>query len=221
MVVTRGLGVLGAFALVLAARAGAAEEAEENEPPGKLNEAREILYAGVEGGITHIGLVTFADHGLTRVGNTMMRRSGPVYGAGLGVRWEAFTFGVRGRGGTSRAFDHWSLGIEAAFRPELGQFVPYVGLGANYFHVDDVATTMDLSREDFALFEGRPIRGFGPRVFGGFDYRFARVLSAGITVSGDVLFLRREGIVVGDIGEPDGTGVGGGVAATAVLGVHI
>jgi hypothetical protein len=218
MVATRGYGVLWGLVCFALSRAGAAET---NDPPATGDPRPEIFLANVEGGITHIGLVTFVDRGLTRPGNTTMRRSGPLYGAGLGARVGLATFGVRARHGTSPAFDHWSLGVEAAFRPELGHFVPYAGLGVNYWHVEDVQTTVDLSREDLMLFEGKPIRGFGQRLFGGFDYRFAEVFSAGLALSGDLLFLYRETVAVGDMVEMGGRSVGGGVAATAVLGLHI
>jgi hypothetical protein len=181
------------------------------------------VWANAEVGITHVGLASFAMNDLIE-SNPYWQRSGPLYGAALGVRFDAMTVGVRARHGTSYAFDHWSLGAEAAYRPQRSGFVPHVGLGVGYVEVDNLTTISALGDADFRFWEARPIRGLGTRLIGGLDYRFASVLSAGVTVSGELLFLTRRaspGAPRGSIHARDGSSTGGAVAATAVLGLHI
>jgi hypothetical protein len=215
----------GCALLALFAAPAAASAAQEGEPGAALpaSKSSEMLWANVEAGITHVGLATFAMHDLIE-SSPYWQRSGPLYGAALGVRVDAMTFGVRARHGTSYAFDHWSLGGEAAFRPELGAFVPHVGLGVGYVQVDHVMIVDALDSPDFRFWEPRPIHGIGTRLLGGFDYRFAEVFSAGLAVSGELLFFRRSasaGAPTDSVDSRDGSSTGGAVAATAVLGLHI
>lgn len=168
------------------------DESDEKDAGRGLN----FFWLNGELGFLTMGLSTFNNQGLVAEGVTASG-SGLVYGGALGFRLLYFTLGARFRRATLAVFTPWSLVGEAGFRVPIGRLEPYGTLSAGYAGIaNSVSTT--------------PIGGVDLRLGAGLDFYFSDSFSVGVATSGDLLFLSGGGA----------SSIGGGLATTALLGLH-
>ena len=151
-------------------------------------------------------------------------QTGPLFGAGLGVRLIFITLGGRFRLANFEDFQLWTLDAEVGLRIPLGALEPYFTFAGGYATLGsfDALDGVDVS-----------VKGLNLRGGFGLDYYVANTFSIGANVSGDLMFLSRGGVddLDADAGAPggdtrseiyarDGSGIGGGVTLTAVAGLH-
>lgn len=150
------------------------------------------------------------------------KASGISYGAALGVRVIALTLGARFRYGNFTPWDLWSLDLEAGFHIPLGHWEPFFELGAGYSRMAayELRTVVPsaLTPDDL------DIDGYNIRLGGGVDYYFTPRFSAGALLHGELIGLHR---AAGSPAQPvnamygiSGFGLGLGIDASAVLGLH-
>jgi hypothetical protein len=158
---------------------------------------------------------------------------GPAFGVAAGVRLIFFTLGVRARDLQLASIGSlWELSGEAAFHTRIGHVDPYFGVRGGYNFVgslssDSVQVAAGSAPPDVS------IHGFdvGPTV--GFDVYLAHVVSIGVDVDGQFLFLQRpkaplpagvtEAMLPAQyrpLYDNSGSSVGFGVTGTAHLGIH-
>lgn len=198
------------------------KEAEEEDSGRGL----EFFYINGEAGFMHVGLETFNSNDLVDAGTTKTKASGPVYGAGLGLRLVFITIGPRFRLANLDKYQTWSLNAELGIRIPLGNIEPYFTLGGGYssigtFDSNNVGQGINRNNVD--------ITGYNVRGGLGLDIYLSPVLSIGANFSGEVMFLTRPGVDVDDVQnasseedvyKADGSSVGAGTAITGVLGLH-
>jgi hypothetical protein len=187
----------------------------------------EFAWLNAELGPQYVGLQALKADNL--VDGTMVdsKGVGMTYGAGLGVRLLAFTFGARFRFGNFSDWQLWTLGAEAGMHFPIGRLEPYFSLGAGYASLGgfkpDVVTPYKPSAH-----------GFDVRASAGLDYYLSNTFSVGANLSGDLLFLSRSASGVSQnpgasqeqqaanafYGGTDGSGIGAGGTLSLVLGLH-
>jgi hypothetical protein len=180
----------------------------------------EFVWLNGEVGVQHFGFETFSGKDLVGT-DARTKFTSLTAGAGLGARIVFLTVGARFRYGYSKELKHFSVVAEGAVHFPLGALEPYGGIGLGYVRVLD----LDRSSDDApaAPLAMKPIAGFDGRLFGGVDYYLTNLFSVGVNVSGDVLVLFRSGegtAATNGIYAADGKGIGAGVTATAVGGLH-
>jgi hypothetical protein len=189
----------------------------------------EFFYVNVEGGVQHLGLQTLHANNLTDAAVAASTQTGPMFGAGLGVRLLFITIGPRFRLAHFGDFDIWTLGGEVGFHFPLGNFEPYFDVGAGY------ASLGSFNGKNIAN-DAVSVHGYDIRGGGGFDYYLTPVFSVGANVSVDLVGLTRPGVNPQAINPTltaspqgssgtvnyaaDGSSLGMGVSGTAVLGLH-
>ena len=183
----------------------------------------EFFWANVEGGVQHLGLQTFKSNDLVDGELISTTQTGPLFGAGMGVRLIFITLGGRFRLGSFEEWQLWTLDAEVGFRVPLGPLEPYFSVAGGYASLGSFE--LDGALEN----EGVDARGFNLRGAVGLDYYIGNTLSLGGNLSGDLLFLSRSGVDAGDIEDEDtasavyasdGSGIGAGVTLTLVAGLH-
>jgi hypothetical protein len=178
----------------------------------------EFFYVNVEGGVQHVGLQTLSSDNMIDSSVAKTTQTGPMLGAGLGVRLLFITVGPRFRYAHFSDFNMWTLGAEVAMRFPLGNIEPYAMLGGGYASIGSKSDVVNA-------------RGLDVRVGGGLDYYVTPVFSIGANVTADLLALSRSATppvnAAGTPGTPgtvnyaaDGSSVGMGIAGTAVVGLH-
>lgn len=195
--------------------AAAAEQTPEKElaEADKEDSGRGLEWVWLNGeiGVQHVGLNTFKDDGLVDPSEIETTQTGPLFGAGIGVRLLVFTAGVRFRMASFSDFKLWTLDAEGGLRIPLGSLEPYVNVAAGFASLGSFSTDAINSP-----------KGFDARVGVGLDLYISNTFSIGANASGDVLFLARSGS--GDSSSAvyveDGSSIGFGVTGTAVVGLH-
>jgi len=185
----------------------------------------EFVWLNVEAGYEYISLQSFDDNGL--VDGEAVEDSGSAFafGVGAGVRLIFFTLGARFRLAQLSAWDLWTLNGEAGFHVPLGALEPSFTLSAGYaslgaFNADDAAVGLDL--------DDVKASGFNARVGAALDWYVNPLLSIGAQGSFEVLVLSRDATAqpttvpaqTAEVYEREGDGVGLGVTATGVVGLH-
>ena len=202
------------------------EEAEEEDSGRGL----EWVYFNVEGGFEYLGLETFSSDGLTYAESVSSTASGPMIGAGAGIRLIFITLGARARVGM---FDQWNivtLNAEAGIHIPIGALEPYFTFGGGY------ATLGSLDSGNWG--GDASIRGWNVRGGFGLDYYVTPAFSVGGNLTGEALFLTRPGVDLSDeakgsggqdpqldaasqqVAEADGSSVGAAVTGSLLLGLH-
>ncbi len=201
----------------------------------------EWVYLNGEIGLESLGLQTFqASHNIVDSKVVPTTETGLLYGGGLGVRIVFITLGARFRLGSFSHYDVWTLDGELGLRIPLGSVEPYFVLGGGY------ATLGSFSTSDLGGVSAKDVsvKGYDIRGGGGIDFYVTPVFSIGANVTGEVLGLTRPGVSLSKLqsvtsgGTPaptnpqqaqaaanqvyqaSGSSVGGGLSATAVLGLH-
>jgi hypothetical protein len=194
----------------------------------------EFVWFNAEAGVQHLGLQTFHDGELVDSEVVNSTQTGPVFGAGAGVRLIFLTAGARFRFASFSAWQLWTLGAEFGFRIPLGSLEPYFTFGGGYASLGSFDSSNANARLAEAGLDAKALsaRGFNLRGGAGFDYYFGRTLSVGANLSGDLLFLSRAKATpttapaTGAAAElaafysGDGSSIGGGVALTGLIGLH-
>jgi hypothetical protein len=161
----------------------------------------EWVWIDAHGGFEQVGLTTFHGNGaLTNSGPTAS--SGGVVGVGAGARLLFLTLLLRGRLGIGGIGQLWRIGPEIGMHIPFGRVEPHVELGGGYAAFGHMASTAS---------SGVSLRGGYGRGGLGVDYFVAPVFSIGLGFSAEILGMRQS----------SASGVGGTLAATAVLGLHL
>ena len=169
----------------------------------------EFVWLAGEVGVGHFGLGTF-DGGDLVDSAAETKQTGLVAGAGLGIRIIYFTVGARFRYAPLPDWTLWTLGAEGGLHIPIGALEPYFTLGLGYASIAPNEGELDM-------------KGIDGRLGAGVDYYLTNMFSVGANLTGDILFLSRsklEGAPGGSVYAADGSGIGGGVTLTAVMGLH-
>src|SRR6188768_4491625 len=181
----------------------------------------EFAWLNVELGPQYVGLQALKSDNLVDGTLVESKGFGMGYGAGIGARLLAFTFGARFRFGNFPDWQLWTLGAEAGMHIPLGRLEPYFSLGAGYASLGG--------------FKPDAVKAYAPSAHGvdvrgsvGLDFYLSNTFSVGANLSGDLLFLSRSasapppgGFGAGAIYAQDGSGIGAAGMLSLVLGLHI
>jgi hypothetical protein len=199
-------------------------ERAEREDSGR---GLEFFYINVEAGGEHLGLQTFKAKNLVDAGVVETTQTGPVFGAGLGLRLVFLTLGPRFRIGLFDQWQIWTLNGELGLRIPIGNVEPYFTFGAGYasigaFSKDNLGSNLNSSDVD--------ITGYDVRGGFGVDIYLSSTFSIGANLTGELLVLTRPGVdprklqsappTQQKVYEADGSSIGSGVTLTGVLGLH-
>jgi hypothetical protein len=192
----------------------------------------QFVWLNAEAGLEHLGLHTFHENKLVDAGAVKATQTGPVFGAGAGVRLIFLTAGARFRFASFSAFQLWTLNAEVGMRIPLGALEPYFTFGGGYASLGAFDGSSALSEAGIDK-AGLSAHGFDLRGGAGFDYYLGKTLSVGANLSGDLLFLSRAKLASTEAPAPGsqaervaavyaekGTGIGGALALTGVIGLH-
>ncbi|MRG95987.1 hypothetical protein [Polyangium spumosum] len=199
----------------------------------------EWFYLEAEGGFQHVGLRTFnIDEQNFSAGFIETQSSGPVVGAGLGLRLLFITLGARGRVGFFQAWDLFSVGGELGLHLPLGNLEPHFELGAGYTALGSFKSALQSGAAAEAL-QNTQIHGFYVRGQAGLDYYITPIFSLGVSASAELLGLTRPGLdpsqvtqiqsdpnitslqrAQAEVLKAEGSSYGAAVTGTAVLGLH-
>jgi hypothetical protein len=206
-------------------------------PPTTSNEEAEDSGLGLEwvwfnadvGG----GYVNLQSFSASNLALTTTEAGGPAFGVAAGVRLLFLSIGVRARDLLLSSIGSlWELSLEAALHTRVWRIDPYFGVRGGYNFVgslsgDSVSVASGGSPSDVS------IHGFnvGPMV--GIDFYLSKLISLGVDVDGQFLFLQRpkpplpKGVQASTLPtqyqtlyNESGSSAGFGVTGTAHLGVH-
>jgi hypothetical protein len=190
----------------------------------------EWVWFNADVGASYVNLQSFSQSNL---GIQTTEVGGPAFGLGAGVRLLFLTLGVRARDLLLSSIGSlWELGVEAAFHTRIWRIDPYFGFRGGYNFVgglssDSVQVAMGGSPSDVS------VHGFnvGPMI--GIDFYLAKLVSIGVDVDSQFLFLQRpkpplppgvtEANLTGNektLYDNSGSSVGFSVTPTAHLGIH-
>jgi hypothetical protein len=190
----------------------------------------EFVWLNAEVGAMHLGLQTFKANDLVDADAVASTQTGPLFGAGLGVRLVFVTLGARFRLGSFADWQLWTLNGELGLRIPLGVIEPYFTLGGGYasigsFDSDNLGADLNDAGVD--------ITGFDVRGGFGLDVYLSDLFSIGANLTGEVLVLTRPGVdpsklnasgsgssAEAEVYAADGSSVGFGGTLTAVAGLH-
>jgi hypothetical protein len=146
------------------------------------------VYLNAEVGASFVNLQSFSQSSLALEKTSS---SGPTFGFGGGVRLLFFTLGVRARDmSLSDIGSLWLLNLEAAFHTRIWRIDPYFGVRGGYNFVG----SLNSSSVQVAAGSQPPdvsVHGFNVGPTFGIDYYFAKIISAGVDVDAQFLFLQR------------------------------
>lgn len=180
------------------------------------------LWLNVEVGGQHLGLQTLKSNDLVDPALVKTTQTGPVYGAGAGVRILVFTMGARFRLSPMSEWQLWTLDAEGGLRIPIGNLEPYFTVGAGYAAIGSFSADAPASSK-------ADVKGVNARLGGGLDYYLSNTFSLGASFTGEVLFLSRSAVSgAGDsssgneaaVYAKDGSSIGLGTTLTAVAGLH-
>jgi len=189
----------------------------------------EFAWLNAELGPQYVGLQALKANNLVDGTLVDSKGLGMGYGAGLGARLLAFTFGARFRFGNFSDWQLWTLGAEAGMHIPLGRLEPYFSLGAGYASLGGIKPAGPAGSFDSSA-HGLDLRGSA-----GLDVYLTNTFSIGGNLSGDLLFLGRSAPAAVplppasnadeqhavDVYSQHGSGIGAGGMLSLVLGLHI
>jgi hypothetical protein len=157
---------------------------EEKKDSGRIFE---VFWADVEGGFSYINMQQFSSSSLQIQNATAW---GGMLGLGAGVRLLVFTLGVRARLNELSAFDFWEINGEVGCHIPIKKWDPYFALHGGYTFVGSLTSS---AAGDSASMPASDIsvHGADAGLSVGLDYYFLSVLSLGLDVTGEGLFLSR------------------------------
>ena len=157
---------------------------EEGQDSGRGNE---IFYVNGEAGGSYINMKQFSESQLAIVNSAA---GGPMFGLGAGIRLLVFTLGVRARLHQLSNFNLWQLDGEFGFHIPIKMWDPYINLHGGY----DFVGTLDSSALDPSTSGSSgnvSVHGFNAGLSLGADYYVTPLVSIGLDLTGDALFLQR------------------------------
>lgn len=199
----------------------------------------EFVWLNAEAGYEIVGLQTFSKNNLVDAGFTKTSQQGFLFGVGVGVRLIFLTIGPRFRMGTFSDWQLWTADLEAGLHLPIGRIEPYFTIGGGYASIG----SLDVKNTNYKLQgEGVKIHGWNARLGFGMDVYVTNVVTIGANLTGDALFLKRPTTqpptvpcaipgnctaqeqqaqqTLDTIYKNDGTSIGAGMTATAVVGLH-
>ncbi len=190
----------------------------------------EFVWLNAEAGVQSLSLQTFHANNLVDAQTVATGQTGPLFGAGAGVRLVFLTLGGRFRLGSFSAWQLWTLDGELGLHLPIGKLEPYFSFAAGYASLGSFEGTSSAIEYKSA---GMNIHGWNARMGFGLDYYLNHYFSLGVLMTGDVLYLRRPNSVTlpGAANDPnlaraqqvygnDGASVGGAATLTAMVGLH-
>jgi hypothetical protein len=176
----------------------------------------EWFWINAEAGFHHLGLQTFKGDGLVDASKVPTTATGPMFGAGLGVRLMFITIGPRFRYAPFSRYALWTLDAEVAMRFPLGRLEPYFELAGGYASVGSFDGDVGGAAAADVKVRGAHVRGGG-----GLDYYLTPTFSVGANLSLDLYVLSRPAISGGqNVYAESGSSIGAGLGLTAVAGLH-
>jgi hypothetical protein len=116
---------------------------------------------------------------------------GPVWGVAAGARLLFFTFGVHLRDAVLSSMGSlWQVDGEVAFHTRFGRFDPYFGIRGGYNFLGSLSADAVQGINGSAP-PGVSVHGFNVGPMFGVDYYFTKLVSLGIDVDAEVLFIQR------------------------------
>lgn len=211
--------------------AAGAQQAPPDVPPEESEDSGlglEWVYLNADAGFAYTDLASFSQ---TSLGLAKTAASGPTFGVGAGARLLFFSVGVRARDLILNFGNLWEIGGEAAFHIRVSSVDAYFGARGGYNFVG----TLDSSTAKAATGDnqGVSIHGFdvGPMI--GLDYYFSHLVSIGVDVDAQFLFIQRPKLALPSgvsssmippqaqaLYNESGSSAGIQVAPTAHLGIH-
>ena len=148
----------------------------------------EWVYLNADAGYSYVNLQSFSEQTL---GLATTSSGGPVLGVAAGIRLIFFSLGVRVREmSLSNIGDLWELNAEALFHTRIGHLDPYFGVRGGYNFVGQLSSsTASVATGDTP--SSVSVHGFNVGPVVGLDYYFAKIISIGVDLDGQFLFLQR------------------------------
>jgi hypothetical protein len=116
---------------------------------------------------------------------------GPVWGVAAGVRLLFFTLGIHLRDAVLSSMGSlWQIDGEVAFHTRFGHFDPYFGVRGGYNFIGSLSADAAQGVNGNAP-PGVTVHGFNVGPMFGADYYFTKLISLGIDVDAEVLFIQR------------------------------
>jgi hypothetical protein len=191
----------------------------------------EWVYLNADVGASYVNMTSFSESQLGLVSNS---GAGPAFGIGAGVRLIFFTVGARVRDELISGLGSlWKLNLEAAFHTRIWRIDPYFGVRGGYNFVgslnsSSVQVATGNAPGDVA------IHGWNVGPIVGLDYYFSSLVSLGVDLEADFLFMQRPKLQAPSacdatcqmlvnssaLYQNSGSSVGFGGVATAHLGIH-
>jgi hypothetical protein len=158
---------------------------DENEDSGL---GLEWVYLNAEAGASYVDMQSFSASSFGLVNTS---GGGPSFGVGAGVRLIFFTLGVRARDlSLSDIGNLWLLNLEAAFHTRIWRIDPYFGVRGGY----NFLGSLDSKSVQVAT-GGSPsdvsVHGFNVGPMFGIDFYLAKLVSLGLDIDSQFLFLQR------------------------------
>jgi hypothetical protein len=197
----------------------------------------EWVYLNADIGYSYVNMESFSEQTL---GLATTSAGGPVFGVAAGVRLIFFSIGARVRDlNLSNIGNLWELNLEAFFHTRIGHLDPYFGVRGGYNFVGQLSSqTASVATGDTP--SSVSVHGYNVGPVVGLDYYFAKIISIGIDLDGQFLFLQRPkvalpaGVSVSDCSalppsqasqcqtlyNQSGNSAGFGFVPTAHLGIH-
>ena len=191
-----------AVALTVALAAPCAFGQERRDPDrGRAPDATEgddnpqWVWLQTEVGAAQAGLQSFlVDEGQRSAGFNSVSASGPIMGAGAGLRLMVVTLGGRARLALLDRFDVATAGGELGVRVPISVFEPHLDLGFGYAALSDFSSADGAQRDIEA-------DGLYARIGGGLDVHVTRAVTLGGSVSWEILGVTPEGIAPATVTE--------------------
>jgi hypothetical protein len=201
----------------------------------------EWVYLNADVGASYVNMTSFSQ---SQLGLTSTSGGGPAFGIGGGVRLIFFTLGARVRNElVSSLGSLWKLNLEAAFHTRIWRIDPYFGVRGGY----DFVGSLSSDAASQAISQGNQsgdvsVHGWNVGPMMGIDFYFSSLVSVGVDLQADFLFLQRPKVnppsafnmlsptqqmaieqmnpTLTQLYNNSGSSVGFGGTATAHLGIH-
>jgi hypothetical protein len=195
---------------------------EEKKDSGRI---LELVWANVEGGFSYINMNGFSTKNL---GLQNTSSAGGLFGVGAGLRLFILTLGVRLRLNDLSAFSFWEINGELGFHIPAGHWDPYFALHGGYTFSGSIGDAFTVPSAAAAAAGAVDIHGGDAGLSIGCDYYFLKVLSLGVDLTGQGLFLSRPAVQVPGLPAQEqsalnatGDSVGFGISGSLHFGLHI
>jgi hypothetical protein len=163
----------------------ARKQAEQNDDSGL---GLEWVWVNAEVGGSYVNLQSFNSSSLAL---QHTETGGPVMGLAAGVRIVFFTLGLHVRDAVLSSIGSlWQIDGEAAFHTRIGHFDPYFGVRGGYNFVGSLSADSAQGVNGSAP-PGVSVHGFNVGPMFGFDYYFTSLVSIGLDLDSEVLFMQR------------------------------